>query len=111
MSYLANIARAARNMELDSDLAETTMPASLAPTTKAIKTSMSDVDRQALAAKVTDKWAPRPEAAADPLAAADQTGRPASDGGWSKAVAAIPDTGGAVASGGPFEPHPSIFQE
>jgi hypothetical protein len=69
------------------------------------------VDRDALAAKVAEMWAPRAEGAADPLAAADQTGKPVADSGWSKVIAKQNAGDGAVASGGPFDPHPSSFAE
>lgn len=86
-----------------------------------IKTRVAGVfDPQTLTAKVAAMWAPRPEGDPDPFAAADQTGKPDAQAGWSRAIAAAqPDhavtapspAGQAVASGGPHSPHRSAFQE
>jgi len=100
---------------ISADPARLAAALALAPTTMSIEDIRSRVsgvvDREALAARVAEKWAPRPEAAADPLGAADQTGKPDTAQAWSKMIGSQHAGDGAVASGGPFEPHPSAFRE
>lgn len=73
-------------------------------------------ERADLAARVAARATLRSSSDPDPLAAAEQTGRPDAGRSWSAVIAAqadamAPAAGTAIASGGPFPAHPSAFQE
>lgn len=70
---------------------------------------MTPAAQASLQAANAKKFAPREQSVSDPFAVTDQTGKPAADSGWSRVIAKQNAGDGAVASGGPFEPHPSSF--